>query len=562
MRLSSPPLVTCWWKRFISEEACMRMASGQWRMGGDERGSRRETRAVSAVRTEEEEQTGTRRRRRREEWMCRLRSSFISRSRTHTRSSPPSCTVCLRPYRPLLPLSASPSDLSLFPLPSASASIVLARVSCLHSSPFRHYDAAITAFFRQRRVLCQHQIIAVPLRGRQRTFLHASYDERKDKKEEEDWRQQGEVEEEDEDQDADDSAIAAATAVDAAPGVVFFQISSPSSSSSSSAPFIVVEPGVTSIMTEGSIHSTAPYVGGAIRGEEEEKFGCFVCFPSAACGCIAAIAPAGVAGVLCCRRCRRRHRPSRFCWWRLHTRLRRRCCPRCRFVASALLPALPLHPPDSHCSTFPSAASSPFSSVLSSITSSRPCLLHLQQLSALTKAKDRQRDVAAFISSLLSSQPEGRGEGRVVIVGECESVEEVGVTVRAVFSHQYEMGVPNKEEREEVVVEVLKALEEEDERGSGGGAAGVGGLEEDDRTEMARVIAGKSAGVSVGELVGVVQEGVRLGRRRWMEEERKRKEEFTTEGQTVRLSLVDFRLPPYLPSRLSHSSSSPSVYAA
>ena len=53
----------------------------------------------------------------------------------------------------------------------------------------------------------------------------------------------------------------------------------------------------------------------------------------------------------------------------------------------------------------------------------------------------------------------------------------------------------------------------------------LGELEPDEMQAMARAVAGKSAGVSVGELLGIVQEGVRLARRRWMEEEQQRRDE-------------------------------------
>ena len=49
------------------------------------------------------------------------------------------------------------------------------------------------------------------------------------------------------------------------------------------------------------------------------------------------------------------------------------------------------------------------------------------------------------------------------------------------------------------------------------------GLEGEDAKEMGRVLGEKTAGVGVSDLVGVVREGVRLGRMRWMEEEAQRK---------------------------------------
>ena len=324
------------------------------------------------------------------------------------RSLSPSCAVSLRLYRPHLAPSPSVSAAaaSLFPLPAAAESVSLKRVCSPQSSASRHYDAVITAFFSQRRVLQQQQIIAVPLKGGQGSWLRASYDAKEERREEEERRLLGE-EQEEENADVNPEGSDSAALEPFYSSVVFFQVASPSSSSSSC---IVVEPGVTSLLTEGSMHSAAPYAveaylqrrrGAADSPSLQRRLLGLTAMRSQQQALLTLLLPSLSASA------------SSFSLLLIappHS------------LSSALLSsvtaALQLH----YCplslysllSSSPAAASSPspaFASAVALVASCRPCLVHLQHLSALIQGEGQasRRRSLPFLPAAAAAGQASRG---------------------------------------------------------------------------------------------------------------------------------------------------------
>ena len=142
---------------------------------------------------------------------------------------------------------------------------------------------------------------------------------------------------------------------------------------------------------------------------------------------------------------------------------------------------------------------------------------HLRHLSALSSAKDNEKHILSFLNTLITTPTTTTTtpSTTAILVAECEDDDTIPTPIRGLFTHTYTTTPPTTDDRQQITLAALADLPPHD-----GGTASV---EADERAEMARVVAGKSAGVSVGELVGVVREGVRLGRRRWIDEEQQRR---------------------------------------
>lgn len=438
---------------------------------------------------------------------------------TQGRLLQPTVSVLLRPYNPPLPFtspshptsppSSSPTS-PTSPLP-ATLAVTLTRVCTPLSSGHARYDGAITRYFNQPRVVVQQQIIAVPLTARH-TYIHAVWS---DSEREAAEAEEEEVEEEESEQRVEEEQdkvvrdVRARLRSSASADVVFFRLTSQFTSS----PYLFIEPAVTSISTEGSINTTAPHQLARYLTHSPLQSTTLLRTPLLSrqrSELYELIAPAvsGTAGqggfALLVKASA--HAMVEETVQSVASALGVHCLPLSLYTLLASPAFQPLSS-STAAATVPTVA---YSSVLSFVTSCRPCLVHVRHLSALTAAKDSEKHIRSFLHSLISYSASSTDDS-VVLVGECDDDDSVSVGVRGLFTHTYTVSAPDRDEREQVI---LAALSDESDLGS---------VDVEDRAEMARVVASKSAGVSVGELVGVVREGVRLGRRRWTEDEQQRR---------------------------------------
>ena len=442
--------------------------------------------------------------------------SHLTQGTTQGRALQPTVSVLLRPYnpslsfastpRPILPSSTQQSSYSASPLP-ATAAVTLTRICTPLSSGHALYDAAITRYFQQRRIVAQQQIIAVPLTSHH-THVNATWTEAEADAEAEVYEGQDEQREDEDEQDRVVRDVRARLRA-LAPAVVFFRVTSPSTS-----PYLCIEPGVTSISTEGSINVLAPhplahyFTHSSLRPFSVLQTPVLLRQRSELYDLIApAASGTGGKGGFALLVKASAHAMVEETVQLVASALGVHYLPLSLFTLLASPAFLPIASSASHA--VPTASTAAYSSVLSFITSCRPCLVHLRHLSALTAAKDNEKHIHSLLDSLISSSASSIDDS-VLLVGECEDDDSVSVGVRGLFTHSYTVTAPNKDEREQVT---LAAISDQPD---------IGHVDVEDRTEMARVVAGKSAGVSVGELVGVVREGVRLGRRRWSEDEQQR----------------------------------------
>ena len=389
----------------------------------------------------------------------------------------PTCRVRVRPYLPPLS-SSSPS-----PLPPAVASIVLARVSSPSSSPFTHYDGAITRFFSQRRVLSPQQVIGLPLTPNP-SFLTADYNPAKDSALES---HEAEVE------DADDEE-APSDPLQSPHPLVFYRITSPSPS-----PYLVVEPGVTAISTEGSVNAPCPYSLSSYlqRTPLDPLSSLLLSQPPLSVHLQAlhslvlpSLSPTSTSLSVLVQAPAQSLMPQ--VMQALAASLGWHYYPLSLYAVMSA-PSPPASSPPTPTSTVP------YAGILSSITACAPCLVHLLHVSSLSKMPSHMPSPLPFLRLLLSSH---------LTLADTPTYDAAPPSLTSLFTHQYDATSFTREERTSTVDTAL---------------TWVGGIADDDRKEMARIIGEKTAGLSVGELVGVVKEGVRLGRRRWMEEEEKRR---------------------------------------
>ena len=390
----------------------------------------------------------------------------------HLRSLAPTCQARVRPYAPALPP----------PAPSIS----LARVSSPTSSPFARYDAALTHFFAQRRVLCPLQVIAVPL-GSEPSFLQADYDAAKDAPPPPD------AEAEDTDTDPSDSLPSPS------PAVVFFRVSAPSPSPSPSdppAPYLVVEPGVTAISTEGSVNSPAPYslLPYLLRDPSPPLDGrLLACPPLAAhlCALVDLTRPA--------------LDPSSSSLSLLLQAPAQSLTPQLLQSVAAVL-GLHYYPlslydiiggpsPASQPSGQAAAWAVPYGWVMAAVTQCAPCLVHLTDAAALPKLPAHLPSPLPLLRLLLAS---------ALTVADVPSYDATPSPLKPLFTHQFDATAFPREDRVAVVEEAL---------------TWVGGVDAEELQEMAHTLGEKTAGLSVGEVVTVMKEAVRLGRKRWAEED-------------------------------------------
>ena len=389
--------------------------------------------------------------------------------------------------------------------------MTLTRLCSPLSSGHARYDTAITRYFQQRRIVANHQIIAIPLTSHNThinaTWSHKPTHETHDEPEVEEGQEEQREEEEEQDRIVRDVR---ARLRSLSPVVVFFRVSS-----LSTLPYLCIEPGVTSISTEGSINASAPhqlarYLTHSLSRSSTVPLTALLTRQRAELYELIAPAVSGTGGTggfaLLVKASA--HAMADDSVQSVASALGVHYLPLSLFTLLASPAFLPLS--SSTSTAIPTAPTAAYSSVLAFITSCRPCLVHVRHLSALSAAKDSEKHVHAFLDSLISSSAQSIDDS-VIVVGECEDDESVSVGVRGLFTHTYSVDAPNRDEREQIL---LAALADEQN---------IGVVDADDRAEMARVMAGKSAGVSVGELVGVVREGVRLGRRRWMEDEQQRR---------------------------------------
>ena len=448
----------------------------------------------------------------------------LTEGTTQGRVLQPTLSILLRSYSPPLTFSSTPrtslsstaqsTSLSTSPLPATPA-VTLTRLCTPLSSGQARYDAAITHYFQQRRIVAQHQTIAVPLSAHNTSNNGTWTDEQTHRADH--GTEELEVEEEQEEMRGEEEQDRVVRDVRArlrssSPAVVFFRITSPSAS-----PHLCIEPGVTSISTEGSINALAPhqlahYVTHASARQlaimqtplmTRQRSELYDLIAPAASG------TGGKGGFALLVRSSA-HAMVDDTVQSVASALGVHYLPLSLFTLLASPAFLPTS--SSSAAAIPAATTVAYSSVLAFITSCQPCLVHVRHLSALTAAKDNEKHILSFLDTLISSSASAV-DSTVILVAECEDEDSVSVGVRGLFTHTYTVSAPNKDEREHVI---LAALSDEPD---------IGAADGEDRAEMARVLAGKSAGVSVGELVGVVREGVRLGRRRWLGEEQQRRQQ-------------------------------------
>ena len=452
--------------------------------------------------------------------------SHLTHGTPQERSLHPIVSVLLRPFTTPLSFASSPlphltsssshSCSSASPL-SAAPAVTLTRICTPLSSGHALYDAAIKRYFSQRRIVAQQQIIAVPLASHH-SHVNEQWTDSVEEAGAEAYEEQDEQREAEEEQDRTVRDVRARLRA-TSPAVVFFRVAS-----SSAAPYLCIEPGVTSISTEGSVNALAPHplahyftrsllrsssvlhtpVMSRLRSELYDLVapaasgtggkGGFALLVTASAHAMVEETVQSVAGAL-----------------GLHY------LPLSLFTLLAS-PPFPPAPSFSATNTAATASSAAYSSALSFVTSCRPCLVHLRHLSALSAAKDSEKHVHSFLDALIASSASSVDDN-VILVGECEDDSSVSVGIRGLFTHSYAVAAPSKDEREQLALAAILDLPD------------AGQLDAEDRAEMARVVASKSAGVSVGELVGVVREGVRLGRRRWQEEEQQRRQSLQHNAQ-------------------------------
>ena len=445
----------------------------------------------------------------------------LTEGTTQGRVLQPTVSVVIRPYNPPLSFASAPRTnlpshtsstcCSTTPLP-ATLSVTLTRLCTPLSSGHARYDAAITRYFQQRRIVANQQVIAIPLTTRN-TYINATWTDQSEPLEAEVEVEEEQVEQrEEEEQDRVVRDVRARLRA-SSPAVVFFRLTSPTPS-----PYLCIEPGVTSISTEGSINALAPHQLALYLTHSSHQSSSVLQTPLLIRQCSELydlIAPAasgtGGKGGFALLVKASAHAMVEETVQSVASALGVHYLPLSLFTLLTSPAFLPLSSSSAAAAAASTASTVAYSSVLSFITSCRPCLVHLRHLSAVAAAKDNEKHIHSFLENLISSSTSSTDDS-IILVGECEDDDSVSVGVRGLFTHTYTVAAPSKDEREQVT---LAALSDEQD---------IGALEEEDRAEMARVMAGKSAGVSVGELVGVVREGVRLGRHRWMENEQQRRQ--------------------------------------
>ena len=447
----------------------------------------------------------------------------LTEGTTQGRVLQPTVSILLRPYNPPLsfasaprPSSTPPAQLTSSSSPvSATSAVTLTRVCAPLSSGHARYDAAITRYFQQRRIVAQHQLVAIPLTSHH-TCINATWTENAAQRAQEEADAEVEVEEEQEEQREEEEQDRVVRDVRArlrssSPPVVFFRVTSTSAS-----PYLCIEPGVTTISTEGSINASAPHSLARFLTHSNYHPSTVLLSPLLTRQCsdlYELIAPAasgtGGKGGFALLVKASAHAMVEETVQLVAGALGVHYLPLSLFTLLASPAFLPLSSPAAAVS--PASTVVAYSSALSFITSCRPCLVHVRHLSALAAVKDNEKHIHAFLEALISSSALSVDDS-VILVGECDDDDRVSAGVRGLFTHTYTVAAPDRDEREQVAVAALS--DEQD----------IGAVDAEDKAEMARVLAGKSAGVSVGQLIGVVREGVRLGRRRWMEEEQQRRQ--------------------------------------